>query len=82
MQEPKSGEMYDPEVFRNAGESYQQTAARHGFPLWTVGEIVTLKGIDWTIKEIQPQDKVLVLKFHAKAKGIGAMMERLAGHNT
>lgn len=83
MQEPSTGNMFDEkeiaEKFSKAGETVNQTAARLGFPIWTVGELVTIKGIKWSIAEIRPGTKEMVLRYHSKADGIAAMMERVAG---
>ena len=54
-----------------------KTAARQGFPVWEVGELVTIKGVVFFIAVINPEGKELVLRYHSKAKGIGAMMDRL-----
>lgn len=79
MQNPNTGDMFGPGDFRKEGETVEQTAARHGFPIWTAGEVVTLKGVNWIIRSIIPGDKQLVLEYCSKAKGIEAIMQRLEG---
>ena len=75
--------MFDAEAvkerFGKEAENLQQTAARLGFPVWTSDEILTIKGVNWTVEEIRIGTKEIVLKYHSKAAGIAAMMGRIQG---